>query len=105
MAIGTLSTEDCYDVAVKMSQYITSPPALLDSSSSTSGFASSAPPLQDHPTHLPLTGKPLSQSLLGHVTSSPQLSDHISPRFPPDSLIPKLPSLPNPIANHDRYVH
>ena len=100
---GTLSTEDCRDVADKMIQYINStPPPLLDSSSSTA--SSTAPPLQDHVSSplLSSASKTLPQGLLSHMTSSSQFPDHViqPPRYPVDH---KLPSLPNPTSN-DKYV-
>ena len=109
---GTLSTEGCPDVAEKMIQYINStPPALLDSSSSTSNGAalsSMAPPLQDHVSSplLSSASKTLPQGFISHMTSSSQFSDHViqPPRYSVDPLIPKLPSLPNPTTN-DKYVN
>lgn len=109
MVTGTLSTEDCSDVAMKMLQYINSlPPALLDSSSGgtndTASLLSVASPLQDHMSSPPMSaskGLPLS-----HMSSSSQLSDHViqPPRFSVDHMIPKVTSLPNPTTNNDRYV-
>lgn len=113
MVIGMVSTEDCPDVAEKMLQYINSMlPPLLDSSSGTNDTASSslAPPLLDH-VNSPLSSpasKSLPQGLLSHMTSSSsQFSDHVikPPRFSADHMIPKLPPLPNPTSNHDKYVN
>ena len=114
MLTGTLSTEDCPDVAERMAQYINStPPALLDSSSTSStinGAASSsmAPPLQDHVSSPPMSSasKSLPQGLLGHMTSSSsQYTDHViqPPRYVVDHMTAKLPSFPNPTTN-DKYV-
>ena len=103
--IGTLSTEDCSDVAVKMLQYINSlPPALLDSSSSggTNDTSSSlvAPPLQTSPQMASTTSKVLP---LSHMTTS-QFSDHMIQSRKMDHVIPKITSFPNPTTNNDKYV-
>ena len=109
--IGALSTEDCTDVAEKILQYINSTlPPLLDSSSGTNDTVLSAvgPAPQDHVIS-PLSSsssKSLPQALLSHMTSPSQFSDHVipAPRFPADHMMPKLPPLPNPTSNHDKYV-
>lgn len=112
--IGTLSTSECSDVAEKILQYLNcTPPPLFDCSSSSSscasnGAASSVPPPHwDHVTSPLSTSKSLPHGLLGHMTSSStQFSDHViqPPRLQSD-VAPKLPPLPNPTTNNDRYAN
>ena len=106
---GTLSTDDCTDVAGKMLQYISSTlPPLLDSSSGTNDtvLSSVGPTPRDHVISSPSSSKSLPQALLSHMTSPAQFSDHViqPPCFATDHMIPKLPPLPNPTSNHDKYV-